>query len=59
MTYKIEFAKQAAKQFKALPRQEQQKTSCKSKFIMNFIGVYLCLSVDNIKTKHFRKNSKD
>ncbi len=29
MTYKIEFAKQAAKQFKALPRQEQQRLKTK------------------------------
>ena len=39
-----------------VPRPTDQ-TSCKSKFIVNFICVYLCLSVDNIKTKHFRKNS--
>ena len=29
MTYKIEFAKQAAKQFKVLPRQEQQRLKTK------------------------------
>ena len=29
MSYKIEFAKQAAKQFKALPRQEQQRLKIK------------------------------
>ena len=29
MNYKIEFAKQAAKQFKALPRQEQQRLKTK------------------------------